>query len=67
MLFMSQGSEKCRGIGYVTFSLEDDAQRALKEVREYDGQKIVVVIAKKKPDNKKRRKTKMKEGKILVL
>ncbi|XP_056621882.1 RNA-binding protein 28 isoform X2 [Triplophysa dalaica] len=56
-----KGTEKCRGIGYVTFSMEDDAQRALKEVKEYDGQKIVVVLAKKKPDDKKRRKTKIKE------
>lgn len=60
MLYL--GTEKCRGIGYVTFSMEDDAQRALKEVKEYDGQKIVVVLAKKKPDDKKRRKTKIKEG-----
>ncbi|KAI7802395.1 RNA-binding protein 28 [Triplophysa rosa] len=56
-----KGAETCRGIGYVTFAMEDDAQRALKEVKEYDGQKIDVVIAKKKPDNKKRWKTKKKE------
>ncbi|KAA0715143.1 RNA-binding protein 28 [Triplophysa tibetana] len=57
-----KGTEKCRGIGYVTFSMEDDAQRALKEVKEYDGEKLVVLLAKKKPDEKKRRKTKIKEA-----
>uniref|UniRef100_A0A671SF43 RNA-binding protein 28-like n=1 Tax=Sinocyclocheilus anshuiensis TaxID=1608454 RepID=A0A671SF43_9TELE len=49
-------TEKCRGFGYVTFSMEDDAQRAIKEVREYDGEKIFVTVAKKKPDNKKKKK-----------
>uniref|UniRef100_A0A9J8AVI5 RNA binding motif protein 28 n=1 Tax=Cyprinus carpio carpio TaxID=630221 RepID=A0A9J8AVI5_CYPCA len=49
-------TEKCRGFGYVTFSMEDDAQRAIKEVREYEGEKIFVTVAKKKPDDKKKKK-----------
>ncbi|XP_016099306.1 RNA-binding protein 28-like [Sinocyclocheilus grahami] len=49
-------TKKCRGFGYVTFSMEDDAQRAIKEVREYEGEKIFVTVAKKKPDNKKKKK-----------
>ncbi|KAK2894537.1 hypothetical protein Q8A67_011766 [Cirrhinus molitorella] len=53
-------TEKCRGFGYVTFSMEDDAQRAIKEVKEYEGGKIVVSVAKKKPDDKKKKKKKGK-------
>uniref|UniRef100_A0A673LK48 RRM domain-containing protein n=1 Tax=Sinocyclocheilus rhinocerous TaxID=307959 RepID=A0A673LK48_9TELE len=49
-------TEKCRGFGYVTFSMEDDAQQAIKEVREYEGENIFVTVAKKKPDNKKKKK-----------
>ncbi|XP_029471873.1 RNA-binding protein 28 [Rhinatrema bivittatum] len=50
-----KGNEKCRGFGYVTFSLLEDAQRAQKEVQEFDGCKIDVSFAKKKLREKKRR------------
>lgn len=55
-------TEKCRGFGYVTFSMEDDAQRALKEVREFEGEKIFVTVAKKKPDDKKKKRKVKTEG-----
>ncbi|KAG7523249.1 RNA-binding protein 28 isoform X2 [Solea senegalensis] len=49
-----KGTEKCRGFGYVTYSMEDDAQQALKTIKLYDGQRISVSVAKKKTnDNKK--------------
>lgn len=48
------GTEKCRGFGYVTYSMEEDAQRAVREVKDYDGQKINVSVAKKKLNDKKR-------------
>ncbi|XP_076119315.1 RNA-binding protein 28 isoform X2 [Alosa pseudoharengus] len=43
-----KASGKCRGIGYVTFPMAEDAQQALSQIRDYDGQKIRVSIAKKK-------------------
>lgn len=42
--------------------MEDDAQRAIKEVREYEGEKIFVTVAKKKPDDKKKKKKVKTEG-----
>ncbi|XP_075064622.1 RNA-binding protein 28 [Mixophyes fleayi] len=55
-----KGTEKCRGIGYVTFSMLEDAQKAMKEIKEYDGKKIEVLVAKKK-QREKDKKTKNKE------
>ncbi|KAM4038001.1 RNA-binding protein 28 isoform 2-T2 [Anomaloglossus baeobatrachus] len=53
------GAEKCRGLGYVTFSMLEDAQKAMKEIKEYDGKKIEVMVAKKKlRDKDKKAKTK---------
>ncbi|XP_030646630.1 RNA-binding protein 28 [Chanos chanos] len=49
-----KGSETSRGIGYVTFSMSEDAQRALQQIKEYDGQKITVMVAKKKLQDKKK-------------
>ncbi|XP_051890152.1 RNA-binding protein 28 [Pristis pectinata] len=48
-----KGSQTCRGFGYVTFSLPEDAKKALKEVKFYDGQKLVASVAKKKLLGKK--------------
>ncbi|XP_078409241.1 RNA-binding protein 28 isoform X2 [Cetorhinus maximus] len=48
-----KGSQTCRGFGYVTFSLPEDAQKALKEVKFYDGQKLSASLAKKKLLGKK--------------
>ncbi|XP_062403590.1 RNA-binding protein 28 isoform X2 [Sardina pilchardus] len=49
-----KASGKCRGIGYVTFPMSEDAQQALSQIRDYDGQKIRVSIAKKKIIDKKK-------------
>ncbi|XP_052029295.1 RNA-binding protein 28 [Apodemus sylvaticus] len=43
-----KGSKACRGFGYVTFSMLEDVQRALKEITTFDGCKINVTVAKKK-------------------
>ncbi|KAE8616870.1 hypothetical protein XENTR_v10008909 [Xenopus tropicalis] len=50
-----KGTEKCRGFGYVTFSMMEDAQRAMKEIKEYEGRKIEVQVAKKKQVEKNKK------------
>ncbi|XP_078139213.1 RNA-binding protein 28 isoform X2 [Centroberyx gerrardi] len=49
-----KGTDKCRGFGYVTYAMEEDAQRAMKEVKEYDGQRISLSVAKRKVNDKKK-------------
>uniref|UniRef100_UPI0037E859EC RNA-binding protein 28 n=1 Tax=Semicossyphus pulcher TaxID=241346 RepID=UPI0037E859EC len=49
-----KGAEKCRGFGYVTYSMEEDAQRALKEIKDYDGQRLSLSVAKKKMKDKRK-------------
>ncbi|XP_027695998.1 RNA-binding protein 28 isoform X2 [Vombatus ursinus] len=53
-----KGSKICRGFGYVTFSMLEDAQRALKEVTTFEGCKINVIVAKRKLKNKTKEKEK---------
>uniref|UniRef100_A0AAX7TXY9 RNA-binding protein 28 n=1 Tax=Astatotilapia calliptera TaxID=8154 RepID=A0AAX7TXY9_ASTCA len=48
-------TEKCRGFGFVTYSMEEDAQRALKEIKEYDGQKLSLTVAKSKIKDKNKK------------
>lgn len=50
------GSKTCRGFGYVTFSMREDVQRALKEITTFEGCKINVSVAKKKLKNKSKEK-----------
>uniref|UniRef100_A0AAQ5YYY2 RRM domain-containing protein n=1 Tax=Amphiprion ocellaris TaxID=80972 RepID=A0AAQ5YYY2_AMPOC len=52
--FQPFSTEKCRGFGFVTYSMEEDAQRALKEIKEYDGQRLSLSVAKKKIKDKKK-------------
>nr|XP_040024668.1 RNA-binding protein 28-like [Gasterosteus aculeatus aculeatus] len=47
-------TETCRGFGYVIYSMVEDARRALKEVKEYDGRRIIVAVAKRKKDKGKK-------------
>uniref|UniRef100_A0A7N9D578 RNA-binding protein 28 n=1 Tax=Macaca fascicularis TaxID=9541 RepID=A0A7N9D578_MACFA len=51
-----KGSKACRGFGYVTFSMLEDVQRALKEITTFEGCKINVTVAKKKLRNKTKEK-----------
>ncbi|XP_011794930.1 PREDICTED: RNA-binding protein 28 isoform X1 [Colobus angolensis palliatus] len=53
-----KGSKACRGFGYVTFSMLEDVQRALKEITTFEGSKINVTVAKKKLRNKTKEKGK---------
>ncbi|XP_062860354.1 RNA-binding protein 28 isoform X2 [Trichomycterus rosablanca] len=56
-----KGSEKCRGIGYVTYSMAEDAQRAIQDIKHYDGKKISVIQAKKKINDRKKGKAEKAE------
>ncbi|XP_054633033.1 RNA-binding protein 28 [Dunckerocampus dactyliophorus] len=53
-----KGVAKCRGFGYVIYAMEEDAQRALKEINDYDGKKLLISVAKKKLKNTKKTATK---------
>lgn len=53
-----KGSKACRGFGYVTFSMLEDVQKALKEITTFEGRKINVIVAKKKLRNKSKEKGK---------
>ncbi|KAF0041194.1 hypothetical protein F2P81_007092 [Scophthalmus maximus] len=48
------GTETCRGFGYVTYSMEEDAQQAMTQIKDYDGQRISLSVAKKKITDKKK-------------
>ncbi|XP_023592853.1 RNA-binding protein 28 isoform X1 [Trichechus manatus latirostris] len=53
-----KGSKACRGFGYVTFSMLEDVQRALKEITTFEGCKINVTVAKRKLKHKSKEKGK---------
>lgn len=38
----------------MTYSMAEDSQRALKEIKDYDGQRISVSVAKKKQQDQKK-------------
>ncbi|XP_012329529.2 RNA-binding protein 28 [Aotus nancymaae] len=59
-----KGSKTCRGFGYVTFSMLEDVQRALKEITTFEGCKINVTVAKKKLRNKTKEKGKNENSEV---
>ncbi|XP_072712630.1 RNA-binding protein 28 [Ciconia boyciana] len=44
-----KGTKTCRGFGYVTFSLAEDAQRALREATTLGGRRLGVTPARQRP------------------
>uniref|UniRef100_A0A5F4WHH6 RNA-binding protein 28 n=1 Tax=Callithrix jacchus TaxID=9483 RepID=A0A5F4WHH6_CALJA len=59
-----KGSKTCRGFGYVTFSMLEDVQRALKEITTFEGCKINLTVAKKKLRNKTKEKGKSENSEV---
>ncbi|XP_061891218.1 RNA-binding protein 28 [Entelurus aequoreus] len=57
-----KGVAKCRGFGYVIYAMEEDALRALKEIKDYDGKKLTISVAKKKLKEPKKPATKEKDA-----
>uniref|UniRef100_A0A8C5LG18 RNA-binding protein 28 n=1 Tax=Jaculus jaculus TaxID=51337 RepID=A0A8C5LG18_JACJA len=57
-----KGSKTCRGFGYVTFSMLEDVQKALKEITTFEGCKINVKVAKKKLRSKSKEKKKIENS-----
>ncbi|KAK3577695.1 hypothetical protein CHS0354_025760 [Potamilus streckersoni] len=55
-----KGSEKCRGFGYVIYSMREDAVKAKDEIKSLDGRKLFITYADKK---KRQKKKKEKDGK----
>lgn len=45
----------CRGFGYVTFALAEDAERAKTVVKTFGGRQVNICFADKKPKHEKRK------------
>ncbi|KAM3832672.1 RNA-binding protein 28 isoform 2-T2 [Vipera latastei] len=42
------GGEECTGLGFVSFSLPEDAQRALRQIRTFGGRRVSLALARPK-------------------
>ncbi|OWF46848.1 RNA-binding protein 28-like [Mizuhopecten yessoensis] len=49
-----KGAEKCRGFGYVAYSMLEDAEKAKDSVKSLDGRKIMITFAERKKENRMR-------------
>ena len=56
MCSISDVKNSCRGFGYVTFALAEDAQRAIDVVKSFGGRQLSVCFANKKPKHEKRKR-----------
>ncbi|KAK3696107.1 hypothetical protein RRG08_061882 [Elysia crispata] len=60
-------SGKCRGFGYVKFTLLEDAEKALTSVKKVDGRNVHAVFANKKEKKKRFGQPKSEDGNALGL
>ena len=60
--FFSGAKDTCRGFGYVTFALAEDAQKAMDTLKTFKGRQIKVSFAEKKPRHKKRKLDKKEDA-----
>lgn len=56
-----KGSDTCRGFGYVTFAVREDAEKAMKDVKSVENRKVFIQFAEHKLD-KRKEKRKAKEN-----
>ena len=45
----------CRGFGYVTFALAEDAEKAINAIKTFGGRQLSICFADKKPKHEKRK------------
>ena len=48
-IFPTANPNKCRGFGYVTFALKEDAIQAQEKIRQINGRKLFITFSNKKP------------------
>jgi RNA recognition motif-containing protein len=48
-IFSAANPNKCRGFGYVTFALNEDAIQAQQKIRQINGRKLFITFSNKKP------------------
>ena len=54
LIYPIENPKQCRGFGYVTFALKEDAVQAQEKIRQINGRKLFITFSNKKPRHIKR-------------